>query len=60
MGILDIYPGFQNGISEGIFILHEVFHLTLVVKTPPANAGVARSNTGLGKSPGIGSGNPFQ
>jgi len=33
MGILDIYPGFQNGKSEGIFILHEAFHLALVAKT---------------------------
>ena len=37
--------------------------MVLVVKNPPANAGVARDvglMPGSGRSPGVGNGNPFQ
>ena len=33
---------------------------SVVKKNPPANAGVKGSIPGLGRSPGVGNGNPFQ
>ena len=43
--------------------IHLAFHVVLVVKNPPANAGDIRDAgliPGLGRSPGGGNGNPLQ
>ena len=44
-------------------MVHKITHLTLVVKNPPANAGVIRDSGWIpewGSSPEVGNGNPLQ
>ena len=43
-----------------MFNVWKGFPSGLVVKNPPANAGDVGSNSGLGRSPGEGNGNPLQ
>ena len=50
-------------VSELEIITHWASQVALVVKNPHANTGDARevsSISGLGKSPGVGNGNPLQ
>ena len=50
-------------VSELEIIAHWASQVALVVKNPPAKTGDARevsSISGLGKSPGVGNGNPLQ
>ena len=44
-------------------MVHKITHLTLVVKNPPANAGVISDSGWIpewGSSPEVGNGNPLQ
>ena len=53
----------QDTVINGHPSNYMASQVALVVKNPPANAGDARdagSIPGLGKSPGVGSGNPLQ
>ena len=60
MPIHGILVSYDNSVFNVLSNLHTVFHVVLVVKNLPANAGDSGSMPESGRSPGEGNGNPFQ